>query len=128
MQEPKSEIVKLQLNLSTTAILGTNEYGRYGEAAVIRFYGCNMTPANSEVSTFLYLYNADSVKLTPPPRAVIVARKPSQPRHLTQSKLSSSNLASYVDDSKLFLSFPLIELNAAIEKLDQDLLGVAQWC
>ena len=35
---------------------------------------------------------------------------------------------SYVDDSKLFLSFPLIELDAAIEKLEQDLLSVAQWC
>ena len=41
---------------------------------------------------------------------------------------SSSNLESYVDDSKLFLSFPLIELDAAIEKLEQDLLSVAQWC
>ena len=41
---------------------------------------------------------------------------------------SSSNLESYVDDSKLFLSFPLIELDAAIDKLEQDLLSVAQWC
>ena len=36
-------------------------------------------------------------------------------------------MESYVDDSKLFLSFPLIELDAAIEKLEQDLLSVAQW-
>ncbi|CAH3150296.1 unnamed protein product, partial [Porites evermanni] len=41
---------------------------------------------------------------------------------------SSCNLESYVDDSKLFLSFPLIELDEAIEKLEQDLLSVAQWC
>ena len=41
---------------------------------------------------------------------------------------SSCNLESYVDDSKLFLSFPLIELDAAIKKLEQDLLSVAQWC
>ena len=41
---------------------------------------------------------------------------------------SSCNLESYVDDSKLFLSFPLIQLDAAIDKLKQDLLSVAQWC
>ena len=42
---------------------------------------------------------------------------------------SSCNLESYVDDSKLFLSLPLlIELDKAIEKLEQDLLSVAQWC
>ena len=39
---------------------------------------------------------------------------------------SSCNLKSYVDDSKLFLSIPLIELDAAIEKLEQDLVRVAQ--
>ena len=37
------------------------------------------------------------------------------------------NLESYVDDSKLFMSFPLIELYAAIEKLEQDFHSVAQW-
>ena len=41
---------------------------------------------------------------------------------------SSCNLESYVDDSKLFLSFPLTEVDAAFEKLEQDLLSVAQWC
>ena len=41
---------------------------------------------------------------------------------------SSCNLESYVEDSKLFLSFPLIELDAAIERLEQDLFSVAQWC
>ena len=41
---------------------------------------------------------------------------------------SSCNLESYVDDSKLFLAFPPIELDAAIDKLEQDLLSVAQWC
>ena len=38
------------------------------------------------------------------------------------------NLEAYVDDSKLFMSFPLVELDAAIEKLEQDLHSVAQWC
>ena len=37
-------------------------------------------------------------------------------------------LESYVDESKLFMSFPLIELDAAIEGLEQDLYSVAQWC
>ena len=41
---------------------------------------------------------------------------------------SSCKLESYVDDSKLFSSSPLIELDAAIKKLEQDLLGIAQWC
>ena len=41
---------------------------------------------------------------------------------------SSCNLESYADHSKLFLSFPLIEMDAAIEKMEQDLLSVAQWC
>ena len=40
---------------------------------------------------------------------------------------SSCNLESYTDDLKLFLYFPLIELGAVIEKLEQD-LSVAQWC
>ncbi|PFX14795.1 putative RNA-directed DNA polymerase from transposon BS [Stylophora pistillata] len=38
------------------------------------------------------------------------------------------NLESYVDDSEMFMSFPLVELDAAIEKLEQDLYSVAQWC
>ena len=38
------------------------------------------------------------------------------------------NLESYVDDSKLFMSFPLVQLDAAIEKLEQDLHIVAQRC
>ena len=37
-------------------------------------------------------------------------------------------LESYVDDSKLFMPFPLVELDAAIEKLKQNLHSVAQWC
>ena len=41
---------------------------------------------------------------------------------------SSCNLESYIDDSKLFLFFPLSELDVAIGKLEQDLLSVAQWC
>ena len=41
---------------------------------------------------------------------------------------SSCNLEPYVDDSKLFVSFPLIQLDAAIDKLKQDLLSVVQWC
>ena len=42
--------------------------------------------------------------------------------------LTFCNLESYVDDSKLFMSFPLFEIDAAIEKLEQDLHSVAQWC
>ena len=42
--------------------------------------------------------------------------------------LTFCNLELYVDDSKLFLSFPLVELDAATEKLEQDLHSVAQWC
>ena len=38
------------------------------------------------------------------------------------------NLESYVDDSKLFISFTLLELDATVEKLEQDLLSVAKWC
>ena len=41
---------------------------------------------------------------------------------------SSCKLESFADDSKLFLSFPLMELDAAIEKLEQDLLSIAQLC
>ena len=37
-------------------------------------------------------------------------------------------LESYVDDSKVFLSFPISDLNSAIGKLEQDLRNVAQWC
>ena len=38
------------------------------------------------------------------------------------------NLESCVDDSKLFMSFTLLELDAAVEKLEQDLHSVAHWC
>ena len=34
----------IQLNLSTTATLGTEESGRCGEVAVVGRWGCNMTP------------------------------------------------------------------------------------
>ena len=42
---PKNNIDNniLQLNLSTTATLGTKESGRCGEVAVMGRYGCNMT-------------------------------------------------------------------------------------
>ena len=48
--------------------------------------------------------------------------------HGTTKTPTFCNLESYVDDSKLFMSFPLVELDAAIEKLEQDLHNVAQWC
>lgn len=38
------------------------------------------------------------------------------------------NLESYVDDSKVFLSFPISDVNSVIGKLEQDLRNVAQWC
>ena len=38
------------------------------------------------------------------------------------------NIESYVDDSKLFMSFTLLELDATVEKLEQDLHSVAKWC
>ena len=37
-------------------------------------------------------------------------------------------LESYVDDSKLFLSFPLADTNNAIRTLEEDLFAVATWC
>jgi hypothetical protein len=39
-----------------------------------------------------------------------------------------SNLESYVDDSKILLSFPLREIDSAITNLEQDLHRVASWC
>jgi hypothetical protein len=39
-----------------------------------------------------------------------------------------SNLESYVDDSKVLLSFPLRQIDAAIINLEQDLHRVASWC
>ena len=37
-------------------------------------------------------------------------------------------LESYVDDSKLFLPFPLADTNIAIRTLEEDLFAVATWC
>ena len=37
-------------------------------------------------------------------------------------------LESYVDDSKLFLSFPIKNVDNAIQNLQEDLSGVAKWC
>ena len=37
-------------------------------------------------------------------------------------------LESYVDDSKLFLSFPFADTNNAIRKLEGDLFRIATWC
>ena len=42
--------------------------------------------------------------------------------------LKFCNIESYVDDSKLFMSFTLPELDATVEKLEQDLHSVAKWC
>ena len=39
-----------------------------------------------------------------------------------------SNLESYVDDSKVLLSFPLRQIDEAITNLEQDLHRVASWC
>ena len=37
-------------------------------------------------------------------------------------------LESYVDDSKLFLSFPIKNVDNAIQNLQEDLSGLAKWC
>ena len=39
-----------------------------------------------------------------------------------------SNLESYVDDSKVLLSFPLRQIDTAITNREQDLHRVASWC
>jgi len=36
-------------------------------------------------------------------------------------------LESYVDDSKVFLSFPLSDLDSAVRKLEDDLRNLARW-
>ena len=41
--------LRIQLNLSTTATLGTEESDRCEEVAVMGRYGCNMTPFFQEV-------------------------------------------------------------------------------
>ena len=38
--------------------------------------------------------------------------------------MESYNLESYVDNFQVLLSFPLAEVDSAIEKLEQDLLNV----
>ena len=42
--------------------------------------------------------------------------------------MESYNLESYVDNFQVLLSFPLAEVDSAIEKLEQDLLNVVWWC
>ena len=39
-----------------------------------------------------------------------------------------SSLESYVDDSKLFLSFPVADVSLVIEQINEDLLKIASWC
>ena len=40
----------------------------------------------------------------------------------------SSNIDSYVDDSKLFLTFSMKDIKQTITKLENDLRSVAKWC
>ena len=40
----------------------------------------------------------------------------------------NSSLESYVDDSKVLLSFPLCEIDTAIKNLEEDLHRLAIWC
>ena len=44
------------------------------------------------------------------------------------STCRTCNAESYVDDSKLFLSFPKREMDNGLEYLTEDLLRVASWC
>ena len=37
-------------------------------------------------------------------------------------------MESYVDDSKLYLKFPLKEANTAMAQLSEDLKNIAAWC
>lgn len=39
-----------------------------------------------------------------------------------------SNIESYVDDSKLFVSFSIKDINTGMDKLTADLRRVAAWC
>ena len=39
-----------------------------------------------------------------------------------------SSLESYVDDSKLYLSFPVRDLNTIIQQINKDLSLIASWC
>ena len=41
---------------------------------------------------------------------------------------NSSSLESYVDDSKLFLSFVVKEMADAVKRLNEDLRMIATWC
>jgi hypothetical protein len=41
---------------------------------------------------------------------------------------NDGSLKSYVDDSKLLLSFSVNEANSAVVKLNEDLRRVASWC
>ena len=38
------------------------------------------------------------------------------------------SLKSFVDDSKLFLSFSINEVNSVVDKLNEDLQRVVVWC
>ena len=40
----------------------------------------------------------------------------------------ASSLKSFVDDSKLFLSFSINEVNSVVDKLNEDLQRVVAWC
>ena len=39
-----------------------------------------------------------------------------------------SSLESYVDDSKLYLSFPVRDLNTIVQQINEDLSLIASWC
>ena len=38
------------------------------------------------------------------------------------------SLESYVDDSKLYLSFPVKEVNTIVKQINEDLSFIASWC
>ena len=48
--------------------------------------------------------------------------------HFTVRFFADDTSLTAVDDSKVFLSFSLPDVDTAIANLEQDLLGVAAWC
>ena len=44
------------------------------------------------------------------------------------NSVSNCNVESYVDDTKLYLSFTLLDLDSGLAQISEDLQQVAGWC